>query len=479
MSFLVIGSSNDAADEALDGEEGPLGIGHRLPLGRLADQTLAVVGEGDDRGRRAGAFRILDDLGGRAFHDGDARIGRAEVDADNFRHMFPLFLSRDRPAPKRPDHENDFLGPTGRDVSSDPLRSKWIAEDSTHIRRRIPPVAAYIGSALSARKARNRRIFRRSAESRKANKRLSLSCAGFYTFPMICPMLGAFRPGLRLSFSPRARARPTVLPGAAPAAPAGAPAATPSRKRPAPGRRSESRQGDPRPGPPTIDGRPLMLNGEAGLLQISGSGKTPAGRQIAAARRERVRSFPALHCRHRRRKADHGDERGRPDGLERFEVDVPACPFTFDVLDGAVLVPSQITACVFKAADCQTSPGGLWGPDGAGIEKDADAIGKRRYAGREGDGARPLHAHRGARQGQSRRRELCSRPERLCRRAGRSLPRLRQGKRARLCAASLTEARAALLEARLARGAGHRRQAGQEASGAKKKPKPAAAAAAQ
>jgi hypothetical protein len=69
---------------------------------------------------------------------------------------------------------------------------------------------------------------------------------------------------------------------------------------------------------------------------------------------------------------------GRPDGLARFEADVPACPFVFDVLDGAVIAPSQITACVFKAADCQTSPGGLWGPDGSSLVADAANILKER-----------------------------------------------------------------------------------------------------
>ena len=64
----------------------------------------------------------------------------------------------------------------------------------------------------------------------------------------------------------------------------------------------------------------------------------------------------------------------------RFEADVPACPIAFDVLDGAVLVPAQITACVFKAADCQTTPGGLWGPDGASLVGDAAKIVKERAA---------------------------------------------------------------------------------------------------
>ena len=87
-----------AADQALDREEGVLRIGHRLALGRLADQPLAVVGEGDDRGRGARALRILDDLGVLAVHDGDAGIGRAEVDADDFGH-FVCLLAADRAGP--------------------------------------------------------------------------------------------------------------------------------------------------------------------------------------------------------------------------------------------------------------------------------------------------------------------------------------------------------------------------------------------
>ncbi len=41
-------------------------------------------------------------------------------------------------------------------------------------------------------------------------------------------------------------------------------------------------------------------------------------------------------------------------------------------------MPTQITACVFKAADCQTTPGGLWGPEGASLVGDAAKIVKER-----------------------------------------------------------------------------------------------------
>src|SRR5450755_2841762 len=83
-----------APDQALDGEEGILGVGDRLALGGLTDQPLAAFGEGDHRGRRAGALGILDDLGRLALHDGNAGIRGTEIDADNFAHVVPLVGSR-------------------------------------------------------------------------------------------------------------------------------------------------------------------------------------------------------------------------------------------------------------------------------------------------------------------------------------------------------------------------------------------------
>ncbi len=173
-----------------------------------------------------------------------------------------------------------------------------------------------------------------------------------------------------------------VLPGAAPATAAGA-KSTPAKARTSgasksAGASAKSVKPGAVPGVAAIAGRPLMLNGKSGLLQISGDdkGATIDKLQLAG---ESV-SDSSQHC-----VVDIVGENpikatsvGRPDGLERFEAAVPACPFSFDVLDGAALAPSQITACVFKAADCQTGPGGLWGPDGASLVGDAATFAKER-----------------------------------------------------------------------------------------------------
>ncbi len=79
-----------AADQALDRENRVVGIGHRLALGRLTDQAFAFLGESDSRRSRARAFRILDNLGFSAFHDGDTAIGRAQVDPNDLGHKFVL-----------------------------------------------------------------------------------------------------------------------------------------------------------------------------------------------------------------------------------------------------------------------------------------------------------------------------------------------------------------------------------------------------
>ena len=93
-----------ATDQPLDREDGLFRIGDRLAFGRLADQPLAVVGEGHDRGRRAHALCVLDDPRGLSFHHGHARIGGAEVDTDDLRHFYFLsFWQIGRALSRHPD----------------------------------------------------------------------------------------------------------------------------------------------------------------------------------------------------------------------------------------------------------------------------------------------------------------------------------------------------------------------------------------
>ncbi len=57
-------------------------------------------------------------------------------------------------------------------------------------------------------------------------------------------------------------------------------------------------------------------------------------------------------------------------GLSRYEVEIEACPFSFEVLEGAVLASRVPRSCTFAAAECRVDPTGLWGPR-------ADAIAER------------------------------------------------------------------------------------------------------
>ena len=128
-----------------------------------------------------------------------------------------------------------------------------------------------------------------------------------------------------------------MLPGAAPAEPQGAIAA-PAKARSAgagkgAGASGKSAKPGAAPGVAGLAGRPLMLNGKSGLLQISGDDKTVtidklrlAGESVSDSSQSCVVDIVGEN-------PIQATSVGRPDGLERFEADVPACPFSFDVLD--------------------------------------------------------------------------------------------------------------------------------------------------
>jgi hypothetical protein len=125
-------------------------------------------------------------------------------------------------------------------------------------------------------------------------------------------------------------------------------------------------------------GQPLKLNGRDGELTLWGRDHALKIAKLTLA--GEVISDPSQKC-----QIDIVGEEpieakslGRPGGLARYEAEIPVCTFTFDVVEGAALVPAQNAACVFKAADCRASPGGLWGPDAASLAAEAKAIGQAR-----------------------------------------------------------------------------------------------------
>jgi len=128
----------------------------------------------------------------------------------------------------------------------------------------------------------------------------------------------------------------------------------------------------------TAVGRPLKLGGRDGELTLWGRDRALKIAKLTL--NGEVISDPSQKCR-----IDIVGEQpieakslGRPDGLPRYEAEIPVCTFSFDIVEGAVLVPVQNAACVFQAADCRASPGGLWGPDAASLSSEGKAIAQAR-----------------------------------------------------------------------------------------------------
>jgi hypothetical protein len=73
-----------------------LGLVTAWRLAEAPDQHFAVFLVGHDRRRGARALGVLDHLGVVAFHDGHARVGGAQVNADDSSHVVaPMRISED------------------------------------------------------------------------------------------------------------------------------------------------------------------------------------------------------------------------------------------------------------------------------------------------------------------------------------------------------------------------------------------------
>lgn len=116
------------------------------------------------------------------------------------------------------------------------------------------------------------------------------------------------------------------------------------------------------PSDDSVVGRDLKLNGTSGNLRIE---RTNAGMRAVVSFAGSKISNPVEAC----TIALQGGQpvtlvsEGRPDNLARFRTDTAACPITFDVLDGAVIVDAKTPVCEMAETDCKAELGGLWGPD--------------------------------------------------------------------------------------------------------------------
>ncbi len=147
-------------------------------------------------------------------------------------------------------------------------------------------------------------------------------------------------------------------------------------------------------------GRELRQNGLNGLINFQRQGELAISRLVLSG--ERISNRREI-C---RVEVEGGpftaSPQSRQGGLKRYAIKIPACPFTFVVLDAAILAtvsegaaPVQPSAsarpdnragntagmCAFTQADCVVHIGGVWGPAGSSISKgEIDQVLKARSA---------------------------------------------------------------------------------------------------
>jgi hypothetical protein len=168
-------------------------------------------------------------------------------------------------------------------------------------------------------------------------------------------------------------AKPPVPPRGVPGTPVGPPPGAPGE---APPPAAETPRAPPVPRQPVVlkapsednvMGQELLLNGLTGSLKLEKSGAGTTARITLPGTKI---SQPVETC---KVPLNGGSpvavsSEGRPEGVARFEIAGGECPLRFEILDGAVLVkPLAGAVCTFAAADCATTPTGLWGPAAASL----------------------------------------------------------------------------------------------------------------
>lgn len=124
------------------------------------------------------------------------------------------------------------------------------------------------------------------------------------------------------------------------------------------------------PGDEAVAGRDLLQHGYRGVMRLEGR---PGALRIARLIFEGdLTERPGEACRVEVQQGVELEPAGRPAGLLRYKAALEICPFTIDLLDGAVSVLGEF--CEVKAAACTVDPAGLWGPSGASIRGEQLAV---------------------------------------------------------------------------------------------------------
>lgn len=136
---------------------------------------------------------------------------------------------------------------------------------------------------------------------------------------------------------------------------------------------------DKRPkGAASLLDRTLRLNGASGEMQLAKSDDGKSLRIVKLTLSGEVISDPAQKC----EISIVGEApieavaKGVPNGLPRYDADIPVCPLSFFALNQAIYFAPQPNACVFQAADCQANPSGIWGPGADELAKQTKALTK-------------------------------------------------------------------------------------------------------
>jgi hypothetical protein len=191
-----------------------------------------------------------------------------------------------------------------------------------------------------------------------------ISCAGQLTETVTEVRQFLFVFVLASLLAPAAARAQLLLPGALQAQPPGGPNASSGAADAVPAKPKLA--GLKAPSVAAILGRDLARDGSAGVISFRDTPEKGFEIIRLSLSGKGTSSYPAEPC-----LVDLTGEgpiqtrfNGRPNGASRYEIDLPACSFSLEVLEGAVLVTRSPGTCEFAYAQCRVDPAGLWGPRG-------------------------------------------------------------------------------------------------------------------